>query len=128
MDERFTGLLPADVVERFDHLEHLTPDWDGCGAVPPRPWAMAVARGTLRQLAEHDTAALDDIFIVPSTEGGIRLEWVNDDGRELTLIIPPDEDGPVEFYRFSTDPPFEDHVLGRDLSRLPTMLDWYRGR
>jgi hypothetical protein len=128
MDERLTGVVPADVVERLDHLEHLSSGWDSCGAVPPTPWALAVARGTIRQLAEHDAWALAEVFIVPAIDGGIRLEWVRDDSRELTLIIPPNEDGAVEFYRFDPVPPYEDHVVARDLSRLPTMLAWYRGR
>ncbi len=120
--------LPAAIEERLQHLAGLGAGWDGEGAVPPTPWALAVTRGELHRLASSTPWAVEDVFVVPAVDGGVRLEWVDDSGRELTAIVPPDMFGSVEFYRYSQRPPFEDHNLAADLLELPVLLDWMRGR
>ncbi len=119
-------LLSPELSARLQHLNRLAPDWDGYGAVPPTQWALATARSTLLALADRSGWALDEVFVVPSVDGGVRLEWVAESGRELTLILPPADQSMVRYYRFSVEPAFEDEVEAEDVKHLPAMLEWVR--
>ena len=121
---QFALPLPAGLTARLHQLADLEPGWDGSGAPPPTPWAIDVARDALQRLGDGTAWAVEDVFVVPSAEGGIRLEWVADNRRELTVIIPPDTSGMVEFYRFSADPALDETIGASDLAQLPDMLAW----
>jgi hypothetical protein len=116
--------LPAHVRERLDHLASLTPGWDGYGATAPSTWALDTGRGALKRLQRDVPSAIDEVFIVPSVDGGIRFEWVSDTGRELTVIIPSTARNSIHFYRFSAQPAFEEDAEADDFGPLPAMLDW----
>lgn len=116
--------LPGDLNERMEHLAGLPRGWDDRGASPPTPWAVRRTRELLHSLAASRCDVLDDLFLAPAPDGGLRLEWVSDADRELTLIVPPDDETDFQFYRFAPTPPFE-HLLRTDAAdRLDGMLAW----
>lgn len=128
MDEHGTSLLPLPVhiEERLQHLASLERNWDGEGAKPPAMRALAVVRAELNRLAEVAAWAVDDVFVVPAIDGSIRLEWVADSGRELTVTFPPNRPDAVEIYRYCPEPLLEEHDTATDVSRLPELLRWLR--
>lgn len=120
-------VLPPAISSRLRLLTQLPANWDGGRAAPPTRWALTLAWVALRQLRQVLPAAFERLAIVPAITGGIRLEWVASD-RELTVIIPPDEQGMVEVYRYSQNPPFEEDVEERTIARLPELVQWFQVR
>jgi hypothetical protein len=117
-------LLPRELTERLHHLESLQENWDGYGAIPPTSSALAAGREALHHLVQDARWAIDGVFVVPAVNGGVRLEWVSDGGRELTVIIPAAACDPIHFYRFSTEPALEEDIEADDFASLPIMLEW----
>jgi len=78
-------------VRRIQALARLQENWDSYGAL--RIHASAV-EGTLRLVAIADSYGLPPPHIVPVADGGLQLEWVDDD-RSAEVEVRPD--GSVEF-------------------------------
>src|SRR5437870_5660800 len=118
------GVVSISVSTRLRELEQLEPGWGDRGSVPPTPWALAAVRAALSSLADINQWAVNDVFLTPSVDGGIRMEWVDDSGRELTVIVPPDVSRPAEVYQFSQEPPLERDFFTDSLHDLPSLLTW----
>lgn len=119
--------LRAELRARLDELASLEPNWDGYGAPPPTPYAVSEARDTLDGVADRFARSMDDLFLAPSVDGGVRLEWTTTAGRELTIIIPPERGSVVEFYRADEQHGIEGDICEKDLTRLSEMLTWLAG-
>ncbi|MFD0405552.1 hypothetical protein [Kitasatospora sp. NPDC127116] len=79
--------IRAEIWARLDELMAVQPGWlDGEGT-PPSPAVAAAAAG----LAETFTqwAAPGPLRLYPTPEGGIELEW-DDDNLNHTIVIGPD--------------------------------------
>lgn len=117
-------MLSTEVVGRLTELSALQANWDGYGAPAPTPWTLAIARESLHLIAGAFPWALDELFLAPAVDGGMRLEWMVDSGRELMVAIPPEPSGQVEFYRSDEARHFEEDGHEADLAKLPEMLNW----
>jgi hypothetical protein len=66
----------------LDALARLGPNWDGCGAEPIRPEAIAEARWFLENLPSD---LIPPVHAVPMTRGRLQFEWRLDGERDLEL-------------------------------------------
>ena len=78
---RNTDLRPA--YEKASKLVRLPKDWDGYGAAPIDAYYVRRALDLLSQLVREDTPLPD---IVPTTRGGVQLEW-HERGIDLEISI-----------------------------------------
>jgi len=74
--------LPAALDERFAEISKLEANWDSYGASPIDRRAIESARRVIAALSHSPQ-------IVPTTSGGIQLEW-HRDGIDFDLVIPPE--------------------------------------
>jgi hypothetical protein len=62
---------------KLEELRKLDPNWDGYNGIPPSKEAISAAK-----------RFMDSLFIVPSTDGGVQLEWhVHDVDLEIFLNL-----------------------------------------
>jgi hypothetical protein len=72
------------VEDRLDKIAALEPNWDSYGALSIDPRAVAEVRSFLKKWPKGWSKP----FIVPTTSGGIALEWQDDE--DFTMIWNPD--------------------------------------
>jgi hypothetical protein len=71
--------------ERVIEIEALPQDWDSYGALPVHRTALHALTRVLRKVANYASTAPT---VAPTSSGGIRCEWANND-YELSLIAEP---------------------------------------
>lgn len=76
-------------------LAKLEPNWNSYGSEPITEYAIVEARRLLGRLPKADQ---DSCWIVPDTDGGLRLEWRSPTVSEFTYFIPPAEGDTWEAY------------------------------
>jgi hypothetical protein len=60
--------------QQFDFVLGLSANWDGYGADPISPYAVALAR-ILATTIRNTTLELLDLRVYPTRPGGVQLEW-----------------------------------------------------
>ena len=83
-------LFAPKALQRIEHLMRLDFNWDGYGGLPITNKAIHIATQLLFQAHRLTKGELKLPFIAPLPEGGLELEWIQDSGKELTLVISPD--------------------------------------
>ena len=78
LDDASLSVHPA--TDRLTKIAKLPANWDSYGALPIDPRAIESARKLITALSHPPQ-------IVPTTEGGIQLEW-HRDGIDFDLVIP----------------------------------------
>jgi hypothetical protein len=81
-------------------LRTLPPDWDSYGADPVDPPTLDRATSFLSTLAIYVRSRYPRLYIVPTTDGGVSLEWQSGP-KELTITFQP---GSKELEVFFADP------------------------
>ncbi len=104
-DQSMGGLVPA-----LAALVDLDEDWDGYGALSPRPEAVEAANDFLRSLLA--LTSLPEPDVMGSTEGGVLLEWETAD---VDLILEIEPLGTANAYvktpLFEVEGPVGEHVI-----------------
>lgn len=75
----------ADIWARLDELAALKPGWLDSESQPPGPSVVAYSA----RIAESVTSWVGPLAIYPTPEGGVELEW-DDDNLNHTITIGPD--------------------------------------
>ena len=78
-----------EITERLDYISTLSPDWDGYGAKVISPTAIDACVRLLNTMDRRWYSRESDLFIAPTADGGLELEWKRVSSKELTLVIPP---------------------------------------
>lgn len=108
------GSWQAKVLDRLVAILHMPPNWDGYGAPAVSREAAMFALEVLQRTMQPGTPAPQ---VVPSSVGGVQLEWHEKD-IDLELHIPAPFD--CELW-------FEDHRLGKVVSeKLSSEFDALR--
>ena len=91
MDKEIEELntISPKVALRLQKLAELESDWDGEGgeSIPQNVISRAVC--ILRKVNNISPTLLKEVFIAPSPDGGLDLEWGTNEGGELLLFVPP---------------------------------------
>jgi hypothetical protein len=105
-------------LSRLQQLSQLMENWDSYGGRRPHDDAMVTALGLLARLLRHDSAPP---VIVPTSEGGVQLEW-HQAGRELEVRVGPTAE--ISAFRFDEaagQGATLDHISLSDLAPLVTL-------
>lgn len=103
-------------LSRFQHLTQLSENWDSYGGRPPQDEAVFTALALIARLLIRDRSVPP--AIVPTSEGGVQLEWQRD-GDELDIRVKPN--GEISAFRFNEaagQGAEVDHVSLSDLAPL----------
>lgn len=108
-------------VNRLIDLSTLPAGWDGYGAEPVDNSALRLTSSLLKEASD---LGLPEPVVVPTSRGGLQIEW-HDDGVEVDLEIPPS--GPAQLYVYmehddGRNPEFEGDVSA-GVERLSEALD-----
>jgi hypothetical protein len=81
----------ATLTEQLDAMLTLPENWDGYGAAPIRPGPVEFGKEFVRLLSalRQGTHNEDGVFVTPSRDGGVLIEW-DDATAEHELEINPD--------------------------------------
>ncbi len=82
----------STLIDRLHHLGSLAPNWDSYDAVPVQGTAAVEAMRLLAQILTFDVPTPT---LVPTSSGGLQLEWHQDEA-ELELDVHPN--GAVEVF------------------------------
>ncbi len=96
----------------FKALLDLQPGWDTYGAPAISRVCVGRAKAFLRGLGLHS-----DYAIVPTSKGGVSLEWFEKDLQEMSVTFDPD-DPQISFYRWRHDEEMESRVPMNDARTL----------
>lgn len=83
------------MLDRFQHLSRLSDNWDSYGGHPTTDLAIFTALSLIARLL---TDASTPPTIVPTSEGGVQLEW-HRGGDELEIRVTPT--GEISAFRFN---------------------------
>jgi hypothetical protein len=103
------------MLDRFQHLSRLSDNWDSYGGRPPSDLAVFTALSLVARLLS-DTSAPP--AIVPTSEGGVQLEW-HRDGDELEIRVT--STGEISAFRFNEDAGELAQLEKVNLSDLPAL-------
>jgi hypothetical protein len=85
----------ASVIDRLAHLGRLPLGWDAEGGLPIDLQVLAESVGYLLRMIAHTRGRVAAPQIVPTSAGGLQLEW-HQDGVNLEIRFDPTE--PVQVY------------------------------
>lgn len=80
-----------DTIDRLGELAELAPGWDGHGGDTPQPAYIIEAITFLATVMRPETPAPS---IVPTSDGGLQLEW-HRAGLDVEILFSPEEDNPL---------------------------------
>jgi hypothetical protein len=80
-----------DTVDRLGEIAELAPGWDGHGGNPPQPAYIVEAVTFLASVMRPETPAPS---IVPTSDGGLQLEW-HRAGLDVEVLFSPEEDNSI---------------------------------
>ena len=83
-------LFAPKASSRIEHLMRLESNWDGYGGLQITAQAIQIATQILLQVHRLTKGELKLPFIAPQPDGGFELEWIQDSGKELTLVVSAD--------------------------------------
>ena len=83
-------MVAPSALKRIEHLMSLRSNWDGYGGLPISDNAVRVAIQLLLQVHRLTKGEPKLPFIAPQPDGGLEMEWIQDSGKELTLVVPAD--------------------------------------
>ena len=86
---RLRKVAPS-ALKRIEHLMSLRSNWDGYGGLPISDKAVGTTIRLLLEVHGLTKGKLKLPFIAPQPDGGLEMEWIQDSGKELTLVVPAD--------------------------------------
>ena len=114
-------VLPSHIVARLRAIAAPASCWESDGGLPTTDHACAMALAALEQLAAAVPWSVERVFITPSHDGGIHLQWMTDE-RGLIVTVPPAKGQPFTIFQSRSQPPSEEEWHTVDLSCLPALL------
>ncbi len=113
LNEWQTGALKGIV-----RLENLRENWDNEGSLQPSRVTIETAKAFIRSLPYED---LPIPFVVPTSLGGLQLEW-NEDRKEIEVEILPD--GSLEFLKAEDGRTIDEGPISAE--RAQGLFKWLR--
>ena len=114
--EQFGGWVKP-TLEALDSKLQLTPNWDSHGALPIDRRRVLDAIDVLFRTMSSDTEAP---WVVPTTDGGIQLEWHRED-EDLEVEIGGGEGASIYFHNARTEEEWEISLF-ENIPRLRALL------
>lgn len=84
--------LPPVLEQRLEQFKQLPEGWDSYGSRPISPKAIDMTESILAKAISDRELGLPLPFMVPTSKGGVGLEWKLESGKELLLEISPEGD------------------------------------
>lgn len=106
---------------RLLRLCDMNPNWDSYGSLPP---SMALVKSIVKSLRLAEKETLPEPKVVPTSSGGIQLEWYLGK-RELEIEFTPT--GQIEYLRSDNERNEEKEDVIKDLDDLRCLLAWLIG-